>query len=148
MVDAMGGMNSPHYARFKSLCYTGFTSLRKNANLIINLVALMVDANIPDIKMEPDKAVGKVGFLPQRRVASGADGTDRRYRTSFFSTYRRRRLSRRSKRCLTRRPTSPRSSIGFTRSRSIGGREGAASRLGSYIVVLVVLLYHETSMVI
>ena len=45
----MGGMNSPHYARFKSLCYTGFTTLRKNANLIINLVALMVDGNIPEI---------------------------------------------------------------------------------------------------
>lgn len=63
----MGGMHSPHYARFKSLCYTGFTSLRKNANLIINLVALMVDANIPDIKLEPDKAVLKVR---RRRVAS------------------------------------------------------------------------------
>ncbi|GAA6060356.1 hypothetical protein JCM10212_004540 [Sporobolomyces blumeae] len=60
MVDAMGGMHSPHYARFKSLCYTAFTTLRKNANLLINLVALMVDANIPDIKFEPDKAVMKV----------------------------------------------------------------------------------------
>lgn len=70
MVDAMGGMNSPHYARFKSLCYTGFTSLRKNANLIINLVALMVDANIPDIKMEPDKAVGKVRFCTSAETAS------------------------------------------------------------------------------
>ncbi|BGP25770.1 phosphoinositide 3-kinase [Rhodotorula toruloides] len=60
MVDAMGGMHSPHYARFKSLCYTGFTTLRKNANLLINLVALMVDGNIPDIKLEPDKAVMKV----------------------------------------------------------------------------------------
>ncbi|GAA5868362.1 hypothetical protein JCM1840_005656 [Sporobolomyces johnsonii] len=60
MVDAMGGMHSPHYARFKSLCYTAFTTLRKNANLLINLVALMVDANIPDIKLEPDKAVMKV----------------------------------------------------------------------------------------
>lgn len=60
MVDCMGGVNSPHYARFKSLCYTGFTTLRKNSNLIINLVALMVDGNIPDIRIEPDKAVGKV----------------------------------------------------------------------------------------
>jgi phosphatidylinositol 3-kinase len=60
MVDAMGGIHSPHYLRFKSLCYTGFMSLRKNANLIINLVALMVDGNIPDIKLEPDKAVSKV----------------------------------------------------------------------------------------
>lgn len=62
MVDAMGGMHSPHYARFKNLCYTGFTTLRKNANLLINLVALMVDGNIPDIKLEPDKAVMKVRF--------------------------------------------------------------------------------------
>ncbi|GAA5927147.1 phosphatidylinositol 3-kinase VPS34 [Sporobolomyces koalae] len=60
MVDAMGGVHSPHYARFKSLCYTAFTTLRKNSNLLINLVALMVDANIPDIKFEPDKAVMKV----------------------------------------------------------------------------------------
>lgn len=62
MVDAMGGVSSPHYARFKSLCHTGFASLRKNANLILNLVALMVDGNIPDIKLEPDKAVSKVCF--------------------------------------------------------------------------------------
>lgn len=60
MVDAMGGTTSPHYLRFKSLCYTAFIGLRKNANLIINLVSLMIDANIPDIKLEPDKAVSKV----------------------------------------------------------------------------------------
>lgn len=56
----MGGVQSPHYARFKKLCFTAYTNLRKNANLIINLVALMVDASIPDIKLEPDKAVLKV----------------------------------------------------------------------------------------
>lgn len=60
MVDAMGGPNSPHYSRFKSLCYTAFIGLRKNANLILNLIALMVDANIQDIRLEPDKAVLKV----------------------------------------------------------------------------------------
>lgn len=60
MVDAMGGPNSPHYNRFKSLCYTAFIGLRKNANLILNLIALMVDANIQDIRLEPDKAVLKV----------------------------------------------------------------------------------------
>jgi phosphatidylinositol 3-kinase len=60
MVDAMGGTQSPHYLRFKSLCYTAFIGLRKNANLIINLISLMIDANIPDIKLEPDKAVQKV----------------------------------------------------------------------------------------
>jgi len=60
MVDALGGIHSPHYARFKSLCFTGFTTLRKNANLLINLVALMVEADVPDIRVEPDKAVMKV----------------------------------------------------------------------------------------
>ncbi|ORX39878.1 phosphatidylinositol 3-kinase [Kockovaella imperatae] len=60
MVDAMGGTSSTHYARFQSLCYTAFIGLRKNANLILNLVALMVDAGIQDIRLEPDKAVWKV----------------------------------------------------------------------------------------
>ena len=60
MIDAMGGVTSPHYSRFKKLCFTAFTILRKNANLILNLIALMVDASIPDIKLEPDKAVMKV----------------------------------------------------------------------------------------
>ncbi|WWC69461.1 uncharacterized protein I206_103401 [Kwoniella pini CBS 10737] len=60
MVDAMGGTQSAHYARFQSLCYTAFIGLRKNANLILNLVALMVDAGIQDIQSEPDKAVWKV----------------------------------------------------------------------------------------
>ncbi|RDB29393.1 Phosphatidylinositol 3-kinase catalytic subunit type 3 [Hypsizygus marmoreus] len=50
MVDGMGGAQSPHYARFKNFCFTAFSILRKSANLILNLVALMVDANIPDIK--------------------------------------------------------------------------------------------------
>jgi phosphatidylinositol 3-kinase len=60
MIEAMGGANSPHYAKFRQYCYTAFTTLRRNANLILNLFALMVDANIPDIKIEPDKAVFKV----------------------------------------------------------------------------------------
>ena len=60
MVDAMGGTASTHYARFQSLSYTAFIGLRKNANLILNLIALMVDAGIQDIQLEPDKAVWKV----------------------------------------------------------------------------------------
>ncbi|KDN52489.1 phosphatidylinositol 3-kinase [Tilletiaria anomala UBC 951] len=60
MVECMGGANSPHYHRFKSLCFTAFTSLRKSANLILNLIALMVDANVRDIQREPDRAVQRV----------------------------------------------------------------------------------------
>ncbi|KAI9832159.1 MAG: hypothetical protein M1819_004510 [Sarea resinae] len=60
MVEGMGGANSPYYASFKQYCFTAYTTLRKSSNLILNLFSLMVDANIPDIKMEPDKAVIKV----------------------------------------------------------------------------------------
>lgn len=60
MVEGMGGANSPHYTQFKQYCFTAYTTLRKSANLILNLFSLMVDANIPDIRLEPDKAVVKV----------------------------------------------------------------------------------------
>ncbi|RYP87860.1 hypothetical protein DL769_000452 [Monosporascus sp. CRB-8-3] len=62
MVDAMGGSNPPSeaYLQFKQYCFLAFTALRKSSNLILNLFSLMVHANIPDIKAEPDKAVFKV----------------------------------------------------------------------------------------
>ncbi|GAB1609342.1 phosphatidylinositol 3-kinase catalytic subunit type 3-like [Argonauta hians] len=60
MVEAMGGTNSDHFHDFKKLCYTAFLHLRRSSNLILNLFSLMVDANIPDIALEPDKTVKKV----------------------------------------------------------------------------------------
>jgi phosphatidylinositol 3-kinase len=60
MVQGMGGAHHPYYAQFKQFCFTAFASLRKSANLILNLFALMIEANIPDIRNEPDKAVLKV----------------------------------------------------------------------------------------
>lgn len=60
MVDGMGGSSSPQYDQFKQYCFTTYTTLRKSSNLILNLFSLMVDANIPDIKLEPDKVVLKV----------------------------------------------------------------------------------------
>ncbi|KAI8371734.1 kinase-like domain-containing protein [Radiomyces spectabilis] len=60
MIEAMGGADSPQYDKFRQYCYTAFTTLRRNANLILNLFALMVDANVPDIKIDPDRAVIKV----------------------------------------------------------------------------------------
>lgn len=65
----MGGPTSPQFARFQQLAYTAFIELRKNANLILNLVALMVDAGIQDIQLEPDKAVWKVSNKPMRGTA-------------------------------------------------------------------------------
>ena len=60
MVEGMGSSTSPHYAAFKSYCFTAYTTLRKSSNLILNLFSLMVDANIPDIKVEPQRVVEKV----------------------------------------------------------------------------------------
>ena len=60
MVEGMGSSTSPHYAAFKSYCFTAYTTLRKSSNLILNLFSLMVDANIPDIKVEPGRVVEKV----------------------------------------------------------------------------------------
>lgn len=75
MVDAMGGTQSVHYQRFQSLAYTAFINLRKNANLILNLVALMVDAGIQDIQLEPDKAVWKVSCVHPLTVEDAEIGT-------------------------------------------------------------------------
>jgi len=60
MVEAMGGYNSELFQTFKKHCYAAFLHLRRNANLILNLFSLMLDANIPDIALEPDKTVKKV----------------------------------------------------------------------------------------
>jgi phosphatidylinositol 3-kinase len=60
MVDCMGGVHSDLYRQFKQYCFLAYTALRKSSNLILNLFSLMVDANIPDIRLEPDKAVLKV----------------------------------------------------------------------------------------
>ena len=40
--------------------FTQFIFVFRYANLILNLFALMVDANVPDIALEPDKTVKKV----------------------------------------------------------------------------------------
>ncbi|KAG8268101.1 Phosphatidylinositol 3-kinase catalytic subunit type 3 [Homalodisca vitripennis] len=60
MVEAMGGTDSEHYREFSKLCYTAFLHLRRNANVILHLFSLMVNANVPDIALEPDKAIKKV----------------------------------------------------------------------------------------
>ena len=60
MIEAFGGMDSEYWLEFRKECYTAFLSLRRHANLILNLFSLMVDASVPDIAMEPDKTVAKV----------------------------------------------------------------------------------------
>lgn len=60
MVEAMGGPTSDFYREFLNLSHTAFLHLRRHSNLILNLFSLMVDANVPDIALEPDKTVKKV----------------------------------------------------------------------------------------
>lgn len=44
----------------RSHCYNCFLILRKNANLIINLFALMTDSNVSDIAMDRERTVSKI----------------------------------------------------------------------------------------
>ncbi|XP_055837227.1 phosphatidylinositol 3-kinase catalytic subunit type 3 [Episyrphus balteatus] len=60
MVEAMGGVSSEHHHEFRKQCYTAYLHLRRHANVMLNLFSLMVDASVPDIALEPDKAVKKV----------------------------------------------------------------------------------------
>ena len=54
MVEAMGGGDSKLYVRFRLFCCEAFNILRASSNLILNLLMLMTDANIQDIKGEAD----------------------------------------------------------------------------------------------
>lgn len=60
MVEGMCGTASKEYEEFRGHCYSAFLILRRHTNLILNLLSLMVDANVPDIALEPDKTVQKV----------------------------------------------------------------------------------------
>lgn len=51
---------SEHFRAFVNYCTIAFCILRRHANLITNLFSLMLDAGIPDIAIERDKAVMKV----------------------------------------------------------------------------------------
>lgn len=56
IIDGMGGASSENYDKFRSLCFTSYTTLRKSANLILNLFSLMSHSSIPDIMVERDNA--------------------------------------------------------------------------------------------
>lgn len=60
VIDGMGGLNHENYNIFKNYCFITYTTLRKSSNLILNLFQLMLDANIPDIQMDPQRAVEKM----------------------------------------------------------------------------------------
>jgi len=60
MIEGMGGADHPNYLAFKEYSFTAWSTLRKSSNLLLNLFALMKEANIPDIKIEREGSVRKV----------------------------------------------------------------------------------------
>ncbi len=60
MMEAMGGVDSPNYKRFRMYCCQAYTILRKRAQLILNLLNLMVDAGIEELSNDPRGALGGV----------------------------------------------------------------------------------------
>lgn len=51
----MGGSNSSQYSEFRRYCCLAFNILRRSAPLILNLLSLMGDANIPDLSLDVEK---------------------------------------------------------------------------------------------
>lgn len=65
MVDVMTTSSPSHnqifwYNEFRGHCFNAFSALRRKSSLVLNLFSLMVDANIPDIKIEPTRAVDQI----------------------------------------------------------------------------------------
>eukprot|EP01125_Pyxidicula_operculata_P018418 TRINITY_DN653_c0_g4_i1.p1 TRINITY_DN653_c0_g4~~TRINITY_DN653_c0_g4_i1.p1 ORF type:complete len:866 (+),score=208.78 TRINITY_DN653_c0_g4_i1:55-2652(+) len=59
MVEGMGGLYSKEFKQFTSYCCTAYNILRKSSNLILNLISLMVDAEIPHVN-QGEKSVLKI----------------------------------------------------------------------------------------
>ena len=64
MIEGMGGpasSNESQFDAFRQYCFTAYTTLRRSSSLILNLFALMQDANIPGLNFfGGDQAVRKV----------------------------------------------------------------------------------------
>lgn len=60
MIDAMGGADSDHYCKFRTLACEAYNILRKSASLLVSLFHLMAGASIPDVQSDPEKALLKL----------------------------------------------------------------------------------------
>lgn len=69
MIDAMGTTTSPYYEDFLRYCCEAYNIIRKNSNLVLNLFHLMAGCSIPDINMDPEKAM----LVVQERLELGLD---------------------------------------------------------------------------
>lgn len=67
MLEGMGGsVNSEQYRQFRQYCFTAYTALRKNSNLILNLFSLMVQSSVQDVRLAEEAQGGA--------AAAGGDG--------------------------------------------------------------------------
>ncbi|CAM9907180.1 unnamed protein product, partial [Phaeothamnion confervicola] len=71
MLQGMGGRGSAGYSRFRQLCAQAFLVLRGSAVLLLSLVRLMVDADLPDLSIRQDP--GEVLLDMHRRFALDLD---------------------------------------------------------------------------
>ncbi|CCD61196.1 Phosphatidylinositol 3-kinase catalytic subunit type 3 [Caenorhabditis elegans] len=60
MVQVMGGVKSKQFLEFVQHVDSAYRILRRHSNVLLNLFSLMLDAGIPDIAAEPDKAIFKI----------------------------------------------------------------------------------------
>lgn len=60
MIDGMGGSDSDHYRKFRTLACEAYNILRKSASLLVSLFHLMAGASIPDVQSDPEKAILKL----------------------------------------------------------------------------------------
>ncbi|CAM9967904.1 unnamed protein product [Discosporangium mesarthrocarpum] len=79
MVEAMGGVDSPHFIVFKTLCCQAYRHLRRSAHQYLNLLSLMAGAGIKDLSEDPVSALN----LVQERFKLGL--TDEQADTHFHS---------------------------------------------------------------
>jgi phosphatidylinositol 3-kinase len=76
MLEGMGGsVNTEQYRQFRQYCFTAYTALRKNSNLILNLFSLMVQSSVQDVRMAEDAAAGVGGAGGGDGHGGGAGGT-------------------------------------------------------------------------
>lgn len=54
LIEGMGGRKSNGYFKFRNYCWKVFKLFRENYFLIINMISLMADANIPDLSVNQD----------------------------------------------------------------------------------------------
>lgn len=76
MVEGLGGTTSPQYAQFKQYCFTAFTTLRKSSPLVLNLLSLMVQSSVQDVRMVEEQMGGAGGAVGKVRERFHLDVTE------------------------------------------------------------------------